>query len=439
MMSALGAAASAASNLFSATAVENMSTNGPASDANVPAPAHASAPALAATATMTPSAAATTPAMNKTSGNDARSPTPTTATDVAPTNSDRPSSPVPASDAGGRTAAQTLQAQIDALAEVASRVRALRQAPASLLRAGGAGVQFDVASAARTGFGVVAHARARIVGEDIQHALGAAAASERGGRAGVRGGMRRDVRKRRYVDSYPFLSCPWRVCLRLCLPSSPSPRAPRMRTGSCRVSPTPESPKPFVLPRARSVFPAVHSPPAPLATSGLPEFIRTFNAAQRAHSRKISLHICVDSAIAPRAADEPPVLLRFAIADVLKAYLTLGVPSAVAFGDGNKPPRERGLLIENIAVFGSREKVRLYSPSLSRSRPSVYTKASHAARGCCSRRPRRSASAPLPVLFLRFPANVSGNCADDPGRAPRPASRSYGGSLRRRMTRRLRR
>ncbi|KAI0029716.1 hypothetical protein K488DRAFT_72766 [Vararia minispora EC-137] len=215
-----------------------------------------------------------------------------------------------------RTTAQILQSQIDALADFASRVRALRQAPAALLRAGGAGVSFDVASAAKTGFGELKKARERLLHEDVQSALRAAAGSERKDRTDIRGGLRREVRKR-------------------------------------RRSPTPESPKPYIPPKARAVFPTPHPPPTPLSAARLPDFMRSFNARQRAQGRRAALHVCLADPRAPREV-VPPVLVRFAIPDVLKAFITLDVPLDE---DDELPLRDRPLLVENIAVFGSREKV----------------------------------------------------------------------------------
>jgi hypothetical protein len=117
-----------------------------------------------------------------------------------------------------------------------------------------------------------------------------------------------------------------------------------------RRSPTPESPKPYVPPKARTIFPVLLSPPLPVTATNLPQLIKEFNAK---HNRTLSLRVCLSSPNEPRNIS-PPVLLRLSIPDVLKAYIIIDAPLGE---EEDRPIRERHLLVENITFFGSREKV----------------------------------------------------------------------------------
>jgi hypothetical protein len=107
--------------------------------------------------------------------------------------------------------AQTLQAQIDALTEFSTTLRALRQSPVALLKSGSSqqslpvipGVDglppFGLVQTTRQVLGDVAAARTRLLAEQVQGALKAAGESEKKDRSGIRGGLRREIRKRKYV------------------------------------------------------------------------------------------------------------------------------------------------------------------------------------------------------------------------------------------------
>lgn len=214
-----------------------------------------------------------------------------------------------------------------------------------------------------------------LVGGKVQDALKAAEESERregleGIGAGVRGRGRREVRKRRYVrfPSYlKVLQYKYIIISGLLI--------------SCRRSPTPESPRPYPAfhPKPTSVFPDLPPHSKPLSLSALPSYIREFNAS--AASGTARLHVWYSSdRLRPASASElkTPLVLRFLIPDVVKAYLTVGIASEIdeagesgkdekrmrmavngrtkAIGDG-RGEGEGMIVVENITTFGSREQV----------------------------------------------------------------------------------
>ncbi|KAI0063695.1 hypothetical protein BV25DRAFT_1837624 [Artomyces pyxidatus] len=203
------------------------------------------------------------------------------------------------------------RAHIDALADLAKRLRALRALPALLLRPDPApnadlGVA-ALADALRRAQDDVRAARRAALAPAAQDALAAAHASERTDRTGVRAPMRRMKRRR---------------------------------------SRTPESPReyPAFHARAPALFPAHTAPPRRLALRDVPGFVRAFNAAP---GRRARLHVWrADGARAQGLA--APVVLRLLLPDVLTAFVTLGLPGGAG--------AEEGLVVENVTAFGAREK-----------------------------------------------------------------------------------
>ena len=88
-----------------------------------------------------------------------------------------------------------------------------------------------------------------------------------------------------------------------------------------RRSSTPESPRPYPSfhPRTASLFPSPEPSDPPLSIAGVPDYIRQFNAAP---SREARLHIWLSGPKEPRDL-RVPLLLRFVIPDVLKAFIVL--------------------------------------------------------------------------------------------------------------------
>ncbi|KAF5325708.1 hypothetical protein D9611_000165 [Ephemerocybe angulata] len=115
-----------------------------------------------------------------------------------------------------------------------------------------------------------------------------------------------------------------------------------------RRAPSPESPKPYVpADRTRtSFFRAQDAEPAPvLYAEGLVQYAREFNKTQET----CRLHIWEKTR--DRREDKPR-MLRFSIPDVLVAYLSLGYSSS-----------DKAAIVHLVTVFGPREKKPPHSQS----------------------------------------------------------------------------
>ena len=123
-----------------------------------------------------------------------------------------------------------------------------------------------------------------------------------------------------------------------------------------RRSSTPESPRPYPSfhPRTASLFPSPEPSSPPLSIAGVPDYIRQFNAAP---SREARLHIWLSGPKEPRDL-RVPLLLRFVIPDVLKAFIVLGHYEDPK-EDRSQKYDDRPLLIETVTAFGARERVGL--------------------------------------------------------------------------------
>ena len=116
-----------------------------------------------------------------------------------------------------------------------------------------------------------------------------------------------------------------------------------------RRSPTPESPRPYLASQHKvsSPFPPLAADELPLTLRELPTYVREFNAT---HTKTL-LHIYVASGRESRSVTVP-VVLRFLIPDVLRAFVTLGHEEGPNGAVSDTPV----LMVESLTVFGSREK-----------------------------------------------------------------------------------
>lgn len=116
-----------------------------------------------------------------------------------------------------------------------------------------------------------------------------------------------------------------------------------------RRSPTPESPRPYLTleNKVSSPFPPLTADESPLALKDLPPYVREFNAT----NTKMMLHIYMASGRESRNVTVP-VVLRFLIPDVLRAFITLGHEE----GSNGAVSESSALIVESLTVFGSREK-----------------------------------------------------------------------------------
>lgn len=116
-----------------------------------------------------------------------------------------------------------------------------------------------------------------------------------------------------------------------------------------RRSPTPESPRPYLAleNKVSSPFPPLATDELPLTLNDLLAYVREFNAT---HTKTL-LHIYMASGRESRNVTVP-VVLRFLIPDVLRAFITLGHEE----GSNGAVSETSALMVESLTVFGSREK-----------------------------------------------------------------------------------
>jgi hypothetical protein len=87
----------------------------------------------------------------------------------------------------------------------------------------------------------------------------------------------------------------------------------------------------------------------PLTLKDLPSYIREFNSTR---AKKVLLHIYLAPGHESRDV-AVPVVLRFLIPDVLRAFITLGHEEGT---DHHVVSESPALMVESLTVFGSREK-----------------------------------------------------------------------------------
>ena len=86
----------------------------------------------------------------------------------------------------------------------------------------------------------------------------------------------------------------------------------------------------------------------PLTLKDLPTYIREFNST---HAKKVLLHVYLAPGHESRGITVP-VILRFLIPNVLRAFITLGHEEGIE----GVVPEMPALVVESFTVFGSREK-----------------------------------------------------------------------------------
>ncbi|KAI0001295.1 hypothetical protein BJV74DRAFT_766342 [Russula compacta] len=223
---------------------------------------------------------------------------------------------------GSQSAAEDVQSQIDLLAALSKRLQTLRQLPSGVLRSelvSGANQVIPTPTLkdifAKSAEDLRTLHVAAMEGK-VQDALRAAAESERRDGTEIQDARERENQKR-------------------------------------RRSPTPESPRPY-LPlqqKITSPFPPLPAGASPLTLKDLPIYIKEFNST---HAKKVLLHIYLAHGHESRRT-VVPVVLRFLIPNVLRAFITLGHEEGID-GAVSKTP---ALVVESLTVFGSREKARL--------------------------------------------------------------------------------
>jgi hypothetical protein len=118
----------------------------------------------------------------------------------------------------------------------------------------------------------------------------------------------------------------------------------------CSRSPTPESPRPYLPLQQKfaNPFPPLPAGTLPLTLKDLPAYIREFNST---HAKRVLLHVYLATGHESRSITVP-VILRFLIPNVLRAFITLGHEEGIDGAVPNMP----ALVVESFTVFGSREK-----------------------------------------------------------------------------------
>jgi len=101
--------------------------------------------------------------------------------------------------------------------------------------------------------------------------------------------------------------------------------------------------------KAASPFPTLLAGTPPLTLNDLPTYIREFNST---HAKKVLLHVYLAPGHDESRSVAVPVVLRFLIPNVLRAFITLGHEEGIERAVSETP----ALMVENLTVFGSREK-----------------------------------------------------------------------------------
>ena len=92
------------------------------------------------------------------------------------------------------SATSRLEAQIEQLQSLATRLRAVRSAPTRLVMQN---IPGTLGMKMRSALGDIEELRGVLLSAEAQEALSAAAASEKADRSGLKGGLRREIRKRK--------------------------------------------------------------------------------------------------------------------------------------------------------------------------------------------------------------------------------------------------
>lgn len=238
-----------------------------------------------------------------------------------------------------QSAISNVQSQIDLLTDLSRRLQAQRQFPSGLLRSEHVSGDNQVLPSPLSSTLKGSYSKynedlrtlhVAVMEEKVQQVLRAAAESEQRDSTGIRDTHEKETQKR-------------------------------------RRSPTPESPRPYLAfqHKVSTPFPPLSADELPLALRELPAYVREFNATHT----KMLLHIYVASGRESRNVTVP-VVLRFLIPDVLRAFITLGHEEGSSNGAVSGTPA--ALMVESLTVFGSREK----KPPHSQSEFTVFQKLS---------------------------------------------------------------
>ncbi|KAH9176769.1 hypothetical protein EDB89DRAFT_1939806 [Lactarius sanguifluus] len=237
-----------------------------------------------------------------------------------------------------QSAISNVQSQIDVLTDLSRRLQAVRQFPSGLLRSEHTSgenqvLQVPLSSTLKGSFSKYVEdlrtLHVAVVEEKVQEVLRTAAESERRDSNGIKDTREKEVTQKR------------------------------------QRSPTPESPRPYLAfqHKVSSPFPPLAADEIPLTLRELPAYVQEFNATHT----KMLLHIYLASGRESRNITVP-VVLRFLIPDVLRAFITLGHEERT----NGAVPETPALMVESLTVFGSREK----KPPHSQSEFTVFQKLS---------------------------------------------------------------
>ena len=232
--------------------------------------------------------------------------------------------------------ATSLQAQIQLLTELHSRLHTLRQIPSLVLKpptstsADGLPLSPHSQPSLRTEFEHVKEIGSIVRSESVQDALRAARDSFQADTKDLNFNVRQENRKRRYGPDFIFFLPQFtKICISFLRRPSPG---------------SPGSPQPYVALERKdtSLFPMMEDDEEPLRADGLANYIRDFN-----RTNKCKLRLWRKTRGTPLT--NQPTILRFGIPDVLIAYLSLVyAPNSV-------------LVCESVTFFAPRERVSNWS------------------------------------------------------------------------------
>lgn len=267
-----------------------------------------------------------------------------------------------------QSAISNVQSQIDLLAGLNQRLQTLRQLPGGVLRSElvlGANQVLQTLTL-KDMFGKSAEdlrtLHAAALEGKMQDALRAAAESEQRDKTAIKDARERETQKRWCVSTPRAFARSFLLFkkkrnltflpVRVVVHSADRGYPPFFLSFSCcSRSPTPESPRPY-LPlqqKVASPFPPLPAGVLPLTLKDLPSYIREFNSTR---AKKVLLHIYLAPGHESRDV-AVPVVLRFLIPDVLRAFITLGHEEGT---DHHVVSESPALMVESLTVFGSREK-----------------------------------------------------------------------------------
>ena len=214
-----------------------------------------------------------------------------------------------------------LESQIQALADLSTRLQQLRNVPAWLYKSPNSMMPMEPI---REQFENLRQLGNNLTSETAQEALKAARESEEKDKSELTLKYRTDTNKAKYVIS--------------------SSRDPDHSTATLRLrTPSPDSPRYYEssLTKVSVPFPTLVGDSIPLSLAGLPDYVRNFNKT----SPPSKLNIWVPTR-AEMGKLQDPVTVRLVLPDILVAYCVLSTPTS-----------RNGLSVETVTVSGPREQV----------------------------------------------------------------------------------